>query len=239
MGASLKESWANVLASIGSITQYYEVGNKVVSLGLISRLRRYVSRVGSQGLSGVFLDLGSGPGYMGAEVLRRSNPGSLCVLLDALPKMLEASRGVIESPRVDRVLGVFEWLPFRESSFKLVVAAFSLRDSWSLPRTLLELSRALDRLGVLVALDLGKPSSFVKRLLVGAYWRVLARILFVVLGPLGKQYSKIQRTYELLPRNNSLRRLFLRVFKRVEVIELLGGGVVIILAGGVSGHERG
>ena len=174
---------------------------------------------------------------MSLEIIREY---SFCVLLDVLECMLRESNKILSSYNVDRVVGAYEWLPFRDNSFSLITAAFSLRDSWSLPKTLFETRRALCDDGMLLALDLGKPTSRIKRLLVTIYWRIFAKLLLLTLGPLAKYYSRIEDTYLALPRNSFLKKLFLRVFCRVKLIEVLGGAVVTLLAwaGGGIEHER-
>ena len=223
MATSLGDRWAEVVASIGALAEYYERGNLLLSLGTIRYLRRRAG--GAVGGCGSLMDLGAGPGYMaeaaGCGRCRR------CVLVDALPVGLRKAGW---SPLMERVVAMYEWLPFRDESFGCATAGFSLRDSWSAGRALLEIRRSLRAGGRLVVLDLGKPSDPLRRLLVSLYWELASTLLSALMGPLGPLYSRLRLTYRRLPRNEFLRRALRSTFGEASLEELLGGGVIIAVA---------
>ncbi len=223
MATSLRDRWAEVVASIGALSNYYELGNILLSLGTIGYLRRRASRALSG--CGMLVDLGAGPGNMA----RAAGCGVRmpCVLVDAVPVGLRAAPS---GPLVERVVAMYEWLPLRDGSMGCASASFSLRDSWSAGMSIHEARRILRPGGGLVILDLGKPDSIAGRIVVGAYWRLVSRILGGLMGPLGPLYSRLRLTYDRLPRNGFLVSLLREVFDGVSAQELLGGGVVIIEA---------
>ncbi|MFP3283499.1 MAG: class I SAM-dependent methyltransferase [Nitrososphaeria archaeon] len=223
MTTSLREDWAEVIASIGALLDYYERGNVLLSLGMIGYLRRRAAR--TVGRCGKLVDLGAGPGYMAAAA--GCGSGRLCVLVDVIPIGLRMTGG---GPLAERVVAMYEWLPFRDGSFGCATASFSLRDSWSAGMTLYEVRRALVARGYLVILDLGKPDGALGRFIVGAYWSVVSELLGALMGPLGPLYSRLRLTYARLPGNGFLKRMLGHVFGEARVQELLGGGVIIAVA---------
>ncbi len=223
MATSLGEEWAEVVASIGALSEYYEVGNRLLSLGTIGYLRR---RAGEEvGGCRTMVDLGSGPGQMAAAAGCGSR--RRCVLVDAVPAGLRrAAAGALS----ERVVAMHEWMPFRDGSFECASAAFSLRDSWSAGAALGEVRRVLRPGGRLVVLDLGKPDGALGRFLVGAYWGFASVVLSALMGPLGPLYSKLRLTYSRLPRNGFVLRVLRDLFGEARMEELLAGGVIIAVA---------
>ena len=223
MTTSLRDDWAEVIASIGALMEYYEMGNRLLSLGTIGYLRRRAAY--AIGHCRRMIDLGAGPGYMARAAGCGSN--RQCVLMDAVPVGLRKAAG---GPLVERVVAMYEWMPFRDGAFGCASASFSLRDSWSAGMALLEIRRSLRLRGYLVILDLGKPDGAVGRFLVGAYWNVVSVLLGTLMGPLGPLYSRLRLTYARLPRNGFLLGMLRGLFGDARVQELLAGGVIIAVA---------
>ncbi len=164
---------------------------------------------------------------------RRLNPSLETVLVDPLPEMLAFASSQEELRDAGMVRGVYEFLPFRGRSFAGYLAGFTLRDARDRAEAVREASRVLAPGGSVVALDLGRPDSRVKRLFVAAYWRLVAPLLlFAFLRGKGKPFRDIYITLKRLPSNSDIISLFSGLFAEVRPIRLMLDGVLVIVAKG-------
>ncbi|KKM19107.1 hypothetical protein LCGC14_1658960 [marine sediment metagenome] len=118
------------------------VYERVAAGGLYGFHRRVAAEVGSSVGSGRVLDVGTGPGYLLAEIARQ-NPQLELVGMDissAMLKIAAAVTGRVEAARADPasggrislVRGDVGELPFPDASFQLVVSTLSLHH-WRSP----------------------------------------------------------------------------------------------------------
>lgn len=100
------------------------------------------------------------------------NAGSVYIVaLDLSEDMLKINDAVD-----DRVVGVMEYLPFRNGSFKLVTAGFSIHASFSIAKALYEISRVGCWIGIV---SIGRSSNMFKWLITLLY-SYIAIPLFVL-----------------------------------------------------------
>jgi len=105
-------------------------------------------------------------------------------------------------PLLERVRGVFEYLPFRNGVFNGAIASFALRDAFDGCRALFELARTLRHNGRLVVLELNKPyNSRLRELLAYLYFRLASALAgSLVMGYWGlKLYESLPQTYRRYP----------------------------------------
>jgi demethylmenaquinone methyltransferase/2-methoxy-6-polyprenyl-1,4-benzoquinol methylase len=229
MSSGLGEDWERILDDLSVIAPIYEKGNRVLSLGRSSALRKRAV-TGNLPDSGVFVDVGCGPGSMSVEAVRR-NPSLEAVLVDPLPVMLRYAGAQAELGEASLVMGVYECLPFRDSSFAAYLAGFTLRDARDRGAAIGEASRALREGGTAVVLDLGRPDSAAKRWLVAAYWRLISPVLlFVFLRGKGRPFRDIYVTVRKLPTNTAIQEQFSKEFADVKVRREMLDGVLLIVA---------
>ena len=127
------------------------VYEKVATAGLGQFHHQTASEITSSLESGKLLDVGTGPGYLLAEI-RRSNPGLELVGLDLSPKMLRIAKNNLaeqdaktpidsaseqderaaSSPAVQLVEGDVRDLPFPDGAFDFVVSTLSVHH-WRSP----------------------------------------------------------------------------------------------------------
>ena len=149
------------------------------------------------------------------------------VMLDFLEDMLRKA-SLIDA---DKVVGVFENLPFRDGCFNLLTTSFALRDARNMTEAIKEFSRVLRKNGKYLILDLGKPNNIIARIVYAVYWRVIAPLIAMIrLGPKGMNAAEIYPTYRRLPTNRMLVKILREGFSDVIIKEKLMGGVVIVRA---------
>ncbi len=221
----LGEDWWRVIKALRNVSDFYRSLNSTISLGMDKSLRQSV--VKGEIRDGPILDAGAGDGSLTEAIIEENPQVSRIVMLDFLEDMLRKS-GL---DGIEKVVGVFEHLPFRENSFRILTTSFALRDSKDMAKALREFGRVLKKDGKFLLLDLGKPKNILARLLYGIYWRIFAPTLAVIrLGAKGRLAAEIYPTYRKLPTNDELRELLSRFFLDVRLRERFLGGVIIIKA---------
>lgn len=224
------EQWRSVVSVLARIIPFYEQMNHVMSFGKDIAYRELgISRTLSGGE--IVLDVGSGPGIMIDTVFKMDFDLKDVVLLDALPEMMTVAKGRLGSNRVNTVIALFEYCPFRDNSFNAIMGGFAFRDALDLNRALGETIRVLKGdFGKLLIVDLGKPDNPLFRVMISLYWRLWVPFMaLIVLGRRGRMYSKIHETYKRLPKNGELKAFLEKCFKQVSFITKLGGGVIIVI----------
>lgn len=223
----LGRDWGKIVKALSKASEFYRALNAAISFGRDRGLRKEAVK-GVLKEPKVVLDLGAGDGAM-SEVVLSEYPGiELTVMLDFLPEMLERAR---MNGRAERIVGLFEQLPFRNECCDAVVAAFSLRDSIDLERALGEVWRVLRNRGMLLVLDLAKPDSPIKRTMIKLYWMIIAPLAAVIrLGRKGAVAFLIHLTYTLHPTTSKLVEIYRRFFGDVWVEERFMGGIMILRA---------
>lgn len=222
----LREDWPALLRALREVSTYYRRLSSAISLGLDRRLRAEVVK-GFFDDGDVVLDAGAGDGSLTEHILGAQPRVGLLVMLDPLKEMLRLA----DALEAEKVVGVFESLPFRSSSFNAVTLAFSLRDSYDMEKAVRELARTLKPEGRLCLLDIGKPDKTLPRAFFTLYWRILAPLLAAArLGVKGLKAAEIYPTYRRLPRNADLEGLMKKFFSAVERREKLLGGVLMLRA---------
>jgi len=215
----LQSKWAHVIDSLDAIIPIYETGSSRIAFFSDSRMREEVVRYAVP-RPGLVLDLGSGPGTLARVVSRR---GGTPVLVDASRKMLRVAGYEL------MVQAAFEALPFRDGAFDAVVAGFSLRDSQDLLAAVGEVRRVTADGGRFALCDLGKPDSFPKAVLLGAYIRVGVPVIGAITGGrLGFGFASLYDTYLLTMKNGFLSALLGTRFSVVDFrARQLGGSITI------------
>ena len=223
-------SWRILEEQLERIISVYEKMNKAMSLGTLTKIRMLAARLASS-TPGVMLDAGSGPGYM-TEMVRRVDRNREAVLLDPLEPMLaEARRNLGSGPSLHYVQGVMEHLPFRDEAFKVVVTAFSLRDTINPWMSLREIRRVLSRGGAYLLLDLARPGNMLLEGLMKAYLRIIVPLMALVLAPrVWRMYSGLYDTYKAMPPISEITGWLRENYDVVDERKMLLGLVALIFA---------
>jgi demethylmenaquinone methyltransferase/2-methoxy-6-polyprenyl-1,4-benzoquinol methylase len=223
----LGKEWSDIVNSLLRISNYYRELNNAISFGTDIKVRREAVERSLKDPKTV-LDLGAGDGSLTEIVLDKYPNIDLLIMLDVLPEMLLKAG---KTPNIEKVQGVFEHLPFRDSVFDYALAAFSLRDAMDLEGALNEISNVLRKAGKLIVVDLGKPNNPLKRHLINFYWTVIAPLhAFLRLGFKGLSSMKIKKTLKFYPTTSQLLHIYSRYFHQAVLVEKFMGSVIILEA---------
>jgi demethylmenaquinone methyltransferase / 2-methoxy-6-polyprenyl-1,4-benzoquinol methylase len=227
-----KTYWPNIISTLRSIIPIYNRVNRVISLGKDAEYRRICLnrqlKFGDR-----VLDAGSGFGNMSKLAKIEMNGDLEVILYDPIIEMLRVGRSLGEEfdLSIELSSGIFEYLPFRDNIFDVVLCGYSLRDAIHLKDAIAEFHRILKPNGRLLIVDLGKPDQVFLNALVSIYLKyVLGFLAFVVAGSKGLGFRALYGTYKRWPKNSDLKRMLDREFSEVQFTKHMLGGAVIIAA---------
>ena len=223
--------WQEVIEVLRIIIPVYDRVNSAISLGKDSKYRQ-------QGVSGrifsgnTILDAGSGYGNMSRLALNEGLGTAKIIMYDPISEMLSNVTKFLE-PNLHAHLssGVFEFMPFRNNTFDVVMCGYSLRDAIVLRQAIAEIHRVLKQGGRFIIVDLGKPDNHILRAIVSFYLKyVLGLLAFTVAGKRGFKFKTLYGTYLRWPKNSELYSLLNEKFSKIEFDKRMLGGAIIIAA---------
>ncbi len=220
-----------------AIAPTYDRLNRIISLGLDQRWRRYaVGRLEwERAPEGMYLDLCAGTLDFGAMLGRQHGFRGRVVGADFVERMLRLGRG--KSSRVAPVAADALTLPFPDATFDGATIGWGARNLADLDAGLLEVARVLKPGARLVILEMSLPTHpALRRVFLFYFARVLPRI--------GRAVSKHTDAYSWLPESTRTfpapgelaRRMAGAGFAEVGY-KLMMGGVTAVHVGTRSGSH--
>jgi demethylmenaquinone methyltransferase / 2-methoxy-6-polyprenyl-1,4-benzoquinol methylase len=192
---ALSEKGERIRAMFGSIAPRYDFLNRLLSLGIDRRWRRFaVSKIAVSG-SGRVLDVATGTGDVALEIASQTPATVSIVGVDFCKEMVDLGRVKVEaSPHAGRItfqVAPCEDIPFEERTFDAATIAFGIRNVVDRAKGLSEMHRVLNDGGKIVILEFSTPTS--------AIFRALYHFYFLkILPAIGGMFSK-QSAYQYLP----------------------------------------
>ena len=222
--------WKEVILVLRYVIPVYDKVNSAISLGKDVKYRR----LGIEGRilpKSIVLDAGSGYGNMSRMAHEEANGELTLIMYDPIIDMLRRAKEMFDNNFSAALSsGIFEYMPFQNEAFDVILCGYSLRDAIHLKQSISEMHRILRDGGLLVIVDLGKPDSFLKRMGVSFYLKYLLRILaYAAAGRIGLKFRTLYGTYLKWPRNSEL-KILLQRFSKVEFDTRLMGGAIIVAA---------
>ena len=192
---ALSEKGERIRAMFGSIAPRYDLLNRLLSLGIDRRWRRFA--VGKIGLSGPgrVLDVATGTGDVALEIAAQTPASVSIVGIDFTPEMIELGQvKVKESRHCDRItlqVAPCEEIPYDDGSFDAATISFGIRNVVDRVKGLSEMHRGLSNGGKIVILEFSTPTMPVFKDLYHLYF-------LKVLPKIGGAFSRFS-AYQYLP----------------------------------------
>ena len=222
--------WTEVIEVLRVVIPVYDKVNRVISLGNDVRYRL-------QGIRGrvmpgnIILDAGCGYGNMSRLALEEAGGNAKVVMYDPILEMLANVKNYLPGLQAALYSGIFEYMPFREGTFDVVLCGYSLRDAVQLSQAIAEMHRVLKAGGRLVIVDLGKPDNPILRMMVSAYLKYFLGIFaYLAAGKAGLKFKTLYGTYMRWPKNSELESMLKDRFSQVQFEKGMMGGAVIVAA---------
>lgn len=230
---ALSEKGERIRAMFGSIAPRYDFLNRLLSLGIDRRWRRFaVGKIAVSG-PGRILDVATGTGDVALEIARQTPASVSIVGADFCKEMVDLGRvKVAQSTYAGRIsfeVAPCEDLPFSDRTFDAATIAFGIRNVVDRSKGLSEMHRVLKDGGRIVILEFSTPT--------GALFRSLYQFYFLkILPAIGGLFSK-QSAYQYLPDSvmefpsrEKFKGMMSEVgFKNVQHFDLTGGIATVYL----------
>lgn len=224
---ALSEKGERIRAMFGSIAPRYDLLNRLLSLGIDRRWRRFaVGKIGLQG-PGRVLDVATGTGDVALEIASQTTASVSIVGIDFTPEMIDLGRiKVKQSRHAERItmqVAPCEEIPFEEGSFDAATISFGIRNVVDRAKGLSEMRRVLRDEGKIVILEFSAPTLPVFKDLYHFYF-------LQVLPKIGGMFSRFS-AYQYLPDSvlefpsrEEFKGMMAQVgFKDVQHFDLTGG----------------
>lgn len=185
---------SQVSAMFNRIAPYYDLLNRVLSLGIDRSWRKKAIALLKDGKPRHILDVATGTADVALMTAHRLSPEQI-IGIDISTEMLDIGRQKITKQGLDAIIelqeGDSENLPFPDNTFDAVTVAFGVRNFEHLENGLAEMHRVLKPGGQVVILEFSQPTAFPFKQLFHFYFR---NILPVV----GRMTSKDPKAYRYL-----------------------------------------
>ncbi|HEX5547348.1 MAG TPA: ubiquinone/menaquinone biosynthesis methyltransferase [Ktedonobacterales bacterium] len=219
----------------GRIARVYDAMNRIMSLGLDGRWRRFTVRHIALGPNETGLDIGTGTGDLAIELARASASSARVVGVDFTPEMLDRGRAKITrlglSDRVELRQGDGERLDFPDSSFDACCSAFVVRNMADLHQGFGEMLRVVRPGGRMACLEISHPRNPVFSALFDFYFGRLVPVLGSLIGRAFDAYSYLPTSVTAFPNAPALKHVIEAAgWNDVRYYYLLGGVVAVHVA---------
>ncbi|MCB0606934.1 MAG: bifunctional demethylmenaquinone methyltransferase/2-methoxy-6-polyprenyl-1,4-benzoquinol methylase UbiE [Lewinella sp.] len=216
------------------IAPYYDLLNRVLSLGIDTRWRRKLVRKIAGQKPGQVLDVATGTGDVALEI-HRQLPDSLITGADISEEMLEIGRKKVAkkglTAQIRLQAGDSENLPFPDNTFDAITVAFGVRNFEDLDLGLKEMNRVLKKGGKLAVLEFSKPVSFPFKQMYNAYFRYVLPVIGRLTSKDPRAYSYLYESVQAFPDGEDFIRILKNNgYKTLENIPLTFGICTIYLA---------
>lgn len=191
----LSDKGRGIREMFDTIAPRYDFLNRLLSLGIDRRWRRFAVRQLSVPAGGAVLDIATGTGDVALEVARQTDGSVSIVGVDFTQGMLvHGLEKIADSPYRDRIRLVnapCEALPHPDAVFDGVTIAFGIRNVVERQQGLCEMCRVLKPGGTVAILEFSQPRSALFRQLYYFYFRRLLPLI-------GGLFSR-RSAYQYLP----------------------------------------
>jgi demethylmenaquinone methyltransferase/2-methoxy-6-polyprenyl-1,4-benzoquinol methylase len=178
-----------------NIAPYYDLLNRVLSLGIDKTWRKKAIKLLQEDQPKVVLDVATGTADLALETAKRINGVEKIVGIDISVEMLAIGREKIAKKNLQQVItleeGDSENLPFQDNTFDAITVAFGVRNFENLEKGLAEMFRVLKPGGKVVVLEFSRPTIFPFKQLFNLYFKY-------ILPFIGKMTSKDPKAYKYL-----------------------------------------
>lgn len=185
---------AQVSTMFNRIAPYYDLLNRVLSLGIDRSWRTKAINLLKDEHPKMILDVATGTADVALETARLLNPTHITGI-DISTQMLDIGRQKIQARGLDKIIQLQEAdsenIPFADNTFDAITVAFGVRNFEHLDKGLSEMLRVLKPGGKAIILEFSRPTLFPFKQLFHFYFKN-------ILPAIGKLSSKDPKAYQYL-----------------------------------------
>ncbi|MFZ3101322.1 MAG: demethylmenaquinone methyltransferase [Desulfitobacteriaceae bacterium] len=235
-----KDKTTYVKETFNSIADRYDLMNTIMTLGMDKSWRRLAVQQVRAKPGASILDVCCGTGQLSLELAKAVGPAGKVTGLDFSVRMLEiASKHLAEQLAfqqhglgdVQLIQGDALALPFEDNYFDGVTVGWGLRNLPDLFKGIQEMIRVVKPGGVIVSLDMAKPSLPVFKQLYWLYFQKLVPIMGGIWAKRGSAYNYLHDSAKEFPSQQEVTAIFADCGLIETNYQNLVGGVVALVKG--------
>jgi demethylmenaquinone methyltransferase/2-methoxy-6-polyprenyl-1,4-benzoquinol methylase len=230
-----KDKSTYVQDTFNSIAKRYDLMNTLMSFGLDKGWRKKAVQTveAKQGMH--IVDVCCGTGQLSLELAETVGNSGHVTGLDFSHNMLEKAKenlSVLPSKTIiDFLQGDAMNLPFEDNSFDGATVGWGLRNLPDLEKGIREMVRVVKPGGMIVSLDMAKPTTPVFKQGYWLYFEKLVPLMGKVWAGKAKAYQYLHDSAREFPAQQELSQIFARCGLVETRYENLAGGVVALVSG--------
>jgi demethylmenaquinone methyltransferase / 2-methoxy-6-polyprenyl-1,4-benzoquinol methylase len=190
-----------------NIAPYYDLLNKVLSLGIDRTWRTKAIKLLQADQPKMVLDVATGTADLALETVKRINGVEQIIGVDISNEMLAIGRKKIAAKNLQHVIslkeGDSENLPFQDNTFDAITVAFGVRNFENLEKGLGEMLRVLKPGGKVIVLEFSKPTIFPFKQLFNFYFKYILPFIGKMTSKDPKAYKYLYESVQAFPDGNS------------------------------------
>lgn len=210
------------------IAKRYDLMNSILSFNRHKAWRRFAMRQMAVRAGAHCLDVATGTGDWAIALAKAAGDSGEVTGIDFCQEMMDVAAGKLQREQVDGrvrlIYGDAMELPFSEGAFDNATIGFGLRNMPDIERVLREMMRVVKPGGVVVCLELSKPTWPPFRALYYLYFNYILPFLGRLAVRQGDPYKWLPRSLITFPGRAELATLFSSIgLERVRDYPLTGG----------------
>lgn len=223
-----KSTFVNKLFS--RIAPYYDFLNTIISFNRDKYWRKVaVSKLNLKDNDHI-LDVACGTGKLCFEILKQNKNVKITGLDFNKDMLMVAKKELISKnlmEKVELIQGDAMEMPFEDNTFSSAISAFALRNVPDVPTVLREMKRVVKNDGVVVNLEIAKPTMPIFKELFNFYFKTLMPRLAKLSGG-DHSYLWLHDSWRQFYHQEKLKEEFIKAgFQKVDYQELTGGIVAV------------
>ena len=220
------------------ISKYYDITNRIISLGLDQYWRSKSINLLSPEPGESFLDVGCGTGDSSIKIIERC-PEASVIGIDPSPYMLDVARNKLSSrhleSKIQFMLGDVLELQFANDTFDGVITCFCIRNVTDRKKGLSEIHRVLKPRGRFFVVELTEPEGFLMRSLFRFYSKTVMPLATALLSSVSA-YKYLAESMADFPAPAIFCKMLENAgFSDIQYLYLTGGIVTVYM--GVKNHH--
>jgi demethylmenaquinone methyltransferase / 2-methoxy-6-polyprenyl-1,4-benzoquinol methylase len=230
-----KDKSTYVKETFNSIAKRYDLMNTLMSFGLDKGWRKKTVRIAEAERGMHFIDVCCGTGQLSLELAMKVGTDGKITGLDFSKNMLEIAKNNISRTSYQSMIELIQGdamnLPYENNSFDGATVGWGLRNLPDLDKGIREMVRVVKPGGMVVSLDMAKPTLPLFKQGYWLYFEKLVPLMGKIWAGKAKAYQYLHDSAREFPAQQELAQKFKEAGLVETRYENLAGGVVALVSG--------
>lgn len=234
INADVKEKSSYVHDMFSLIAPRYDFFNDVISFGMHRHWKKFVAEKTLLKEGYTALDLCTGTGDIAFELLKKVGSSGKVMGVDFVQNMINLAQERANKANKSNIsfsVGDAMDIPFEDNMFDAVTIGYGLRNVKDIPTSLKEIARVTKAGGIIVSLDLGKPTMPIYKDFYYFYFYKIMPIITSIFQGKKDAYNYLPNSLDEFPAQEGIIRIMKEIgLKEVRCYDFAGGATAIHVA---------